>query len=183
MATQLENVSEETRDQLAQTMLLIGNNAKTRKTVLGAIKTVNPSAIIPELDEPARFEAELAKRDQAVEKLSNDFRDYRLTNELTAKKSQAMEKFGLAAEDMTKVEGMMAKGELPTDYTWAAQLYNAQKEPAAPTSYGNSGYGPLNISGNAKAFEGLMDDESNWSISTAHAMIDEMHKKGQTPSF
>ena len=95
-----------------------------------------------------------------------------------------MEKSGLSAEDVTKMEEMMKKGELPADYKWAGQIFKAQNSPAAPTSYGSNGYvGPLSLERNAKALDGLLENEHDWSVRTAHGMIDEMQKGKRASAF
>jgi len=182
MPTKLESLSDDTRDELAALALKLSGNQKTRKGFLGLVKEAQPDTPIPEIDEVKALEAALAKRDEAIGALAKKFDDQTFAQSLAAKKNEARAKFDLSDADMTKMEEMMKKSELPADYNWAAQLYKNQVESATPTNYGTGGVGPFDLQENAKAFEGLMEDTDNWSARTAHKMIDEM-RKGKASSF
>lgn len=183
MGTNLSYLNDETRDELAQLALGLANNGKTRKQFLGLVKTAKPETPIPELDAQEAFHAELAKRDEAFEKFKREQEEKEYRAALEAKKSTARDKYGLDDEAMKKIDEMIAKKELPADYEWAARLYKDQAQAAEPTSYGSSGYGPVDVEGFAKGFEGLMDDSDNWSRRTAHDMIESMKAKGHKPAF
>ena len=176
MPTKLENLTDETRDELAALALRMSGNKKTRKGFLGLVKEVAPETPIPELDEPARFEEVLKGERDAREKFEQEQRNRWLQEDLAKQKNDVRAKFGLSDEDMSAMEKMMTEKKLPADYTWAAPLYKQQTESATPTNYGTGGYGPLDLERNAASeeFKGLMDDEVNWSVRTAHQMIDDM---------
>jgi hypothetical protein len=179
MPTALPNLTDETRDELAQMALQLGNNPKTRKKLLGLVKEMAPDTPIPEIDEVNAVNAEIAKRDEAIAKLQGEFNDYRLGNDMAARKKNVSERYGLSAEEMQKIEERMGKKELPTDYEWAARLHKQESEVAAPTNYGSSGFGPFEM----PAVEGLMENEQNWSLKTAHSLIDDIQRKNRGPAF
>ncbi len=183
MATRIDSISEETRDELAALALRMSGNKATRKEFLGLVGKVAPETPIPELEFDQRLEAATKPLIEENQKLRNSFEDFKLGNQMIEQKKTVMQKHGLSAEDMTKMEERMGKKELPTDYEFAARLYKQETQAAEPTNYGTSGYGPLAIEKNAKAFEGLMENESDWGITTAHQIIDEMRTKGHTPAF
>jgi len=176
MPTKLDGITEETRDELASLALKLSGNKKTRKGFLGLVKEANPETPIPELDEPARFEEVLKGEREAREKFEQEQRTRWFQQDLEKQKNDVRAKFGLSDSDMTAMEKMMTEKKLPADYTWAAPLYKQQTESATPTNYGSSGFGPLDIERNAgqDEFKGLMEDETNWSVRTAHQMIDDM---------
>ncbi|HLZ34259.1 MAG TPA: hypothetical protein VKP13_09585 [Nitrospira sp.] len=173
----LDTLDEETRNQLAALSLSMSQNPATRKNCLKLAKTVSPSTPIPEVDQEEATNKLLAERDEKIEKLSNEFNDYRMQNSLSTLKNSVQTKYSLRDEDMAKMEEMMGKKELPADYEFAARLYQMQIEPAAP-SYTLPGIGPADLPQD----EGLMEDEARWSLKTAHSMIDDMQKKHK-PAF
>ena len=183
MATKLEHVSEDTRDELAQLALRLSGNAKTRKGFLGLVKEASPDTPIPELDAVAWGEKELAARDKRIQELEGKLNDVVLGGQMVEQKRQIMSKHGLSEADLTTMEERMGKKELPTDYEFAARLFKQEKEVAPPTTYGTSGYGPFNLRKGAEEMKGLMDDEVGRANDTAHSIIDEMQKTGRSPAF
>lgn len=183
MTTKLDHVSEETRDELASLALTLSGNAKTRKGFLGLVKEAAPGTPIPELDQSRIFDEEIGKRDKKIEELTNSFNDFKLGGQMVEQKNKVMQKYGFSSDDMTKMEEKMGKKELPTDYDFAARLFKQELDVAPPTTYGSSGYGPFALEKNAKSLEGLMENENDWSIATAHSMIDDMQRAGKTPAF
>lgn len=179
MPTALQNLTDETRDELAQLALRLSGDAKTRKGFLGLVKQSAPDTPIPEIDEVAALQGELAKRDEKIGALENSFNDYRLGNDLAARKSQVATKYGFSDDEMKKLEDRMGKKELPGDYEWAARLHRQETEVAAPTNFGTSGHGLFEL----PTVEGLMENEQAWSMKTAHAMIDESQRKSRGPAF
>ena len=183
MPSRLDGLTDETRDQLAEVALNLSGNQKTRKGFLGLLKEASPATPIPEIDAVSAAENLLKGEREAREKFEKEQRDRWLAEDLAKRKTEVRTKFGLSDEDMSNMEKMMTEKQLPADYTWAAQIYKQQNEVAAPTNYGQSGYGPLDLEHNAKQFEGLMEDTDNWASRTAHQMIDDMQKKGRAPAF
>ena len=179
MATKIESLSDDTRDELAQLALSLSGNPKTRKGLLGLVKEAAPGTPIPELDEPARMEGMLAEERKARETFEQGQRDRWLQQDLSAKKRGVMETHGLSDTDMKAIEERMGKGELPVDYSFAARLYKQEIEPVGATNYGSGGYGPFEM----PAADGLLENESNWSLKTAHQLIDEIQKKNGRSAF
>lgn len=183
MPTALQNVSEETRDELAALALKMSGNKGVRKEFLNILEKVSPETPIPELEFERRLQSEMKPVIEELTKTKNSFEEFKLGTAMVEMKKGVMEKHGLNAEQMTKMEERMGKKELPMDYEFAARLYKQEAEPATPTNYGTSGYGPFGLEKNAKEFEGLMENENDWGVTQAHQIIDEMQKKGRTPAF
>ena len=192
MATTLEqlrssypNLSDDAIADLAGLALKLGNNQKTRKGLLGLVKEVDPHTPIPEIDEVNAVNAVIEKERDARLALEKRLEERDFAAALASQKNDARSKFGLSEDDMSRMEEMMKKGELPADYRFAPQLYKQQTESATPTNYGTGGYGPLDIkhAAQGKEFEGLMDDPDNWSLRTAHSLIDDIQKKGRASAF
>lgn len=185
LRTQYPHLSDDAIADLAGLTLRMSGSQKTRKGFLGLIKEVAPETPIPELDTEAKITAAVSAANEKVEKLEKALAEKEFAASLASQKNEARSKFGLSDEDVAKMEEMMKKGELPADYRFAPALYKQQTEVATPTNYGSSGYGPLGLNDAIraeKAFEGLMDDPDNWSLKTAHSMIDDF-KKGRAPAF
>lgn len=183
MATVLENLSDETRDELASLAMKLSGNPKTRKGFLGLVKEASPDTPIPEIDVDNRIQAEFAKRDAELLKREQKLDSDRLAADLGRKKQGVMEKYGLDETHMKTIEDRMVKKDLPSDYEFAGRLFKNELDQAPPTTYGTSGYGPLNLKSNAEGFKGLMDNEQAWSLETAHGIIDELQKKGAKAAF
>lgn len=171
MATQLDNLSEEVRDELASLALKLSANPKTRKKFLTTIKEAAPNLSIPELDVPAGFEAALADRDKKFDDYRREQENKEMQRELLSKRDEVLNDFGFGKEDVEKIEKIMTERKV-LNYKDAATLYNLEREPATPVVYGMSeGIGELPTD------EGLMEDEQRWSLKTAHQMIDDMQRK------
>jgi hypothetical protein len=168
----VSNLDQRTKDELAGLALALSGNEKTRKRFLGIVKEAAPDTPIPELEAAAAVDAVRKEYDEKLGKVANEFRDYRLQNELGARKKAVIEKYGLDDAAMQKMEEMMGKKELPADYDWAARLYQQQIEPVTP-NYGTSGYGPVDL----PTDETLMADPDRWSQSSAHQIIDDLRKR------
>lgn len=191
LRAQYPHLSDDAIADLAAVTLKVANNQVTRGDFLGIVKKAAPDTPIPEVDIPKQIDARVNAEREAREKFEQEQRNRWVQEDLAKQRSSVQERFGLSAEDMTAMEKMMTeKGadgrtQLPPDYNWAAQLYKQQTTPATPTNYGTGGYGPLDLNRAAqeKGFEGLMDDPDNWSLRTAHSMIDDAHRKGRAPAF
>lgn len=173
----LDHLSDETRDQLAQLAINLSSNPKTRKNFLGIVKEHAPNTPIPELDASAELNTALAERDKKIGELSDQLTHFKASQNLSALKNGVMEKHSLSASDVTKMEEMMQKKELPADYEFAARLYKQQIEPVGGSTYSDRSYGPVGLPND----EGLMANEQNWSLTTAHQMIDDMRRSGKKP--
>jgi len=183
MATVFENLSDETRDQLAGLALKLSGNQKTRKGFLGLVKEVAPETPVPELDTEAAVQAAIGAERAERQKFEQEMRDQRFKDDLERQKRSVMEKYQLSDEDLGKMEKMMTEKTLPADYNWAAQLFKQQSETAEPTNYGSSGHGPVDLKNYMGAMDGLIEDPDNWALKSAHSMIDNMRRKGAAKSW
>ncbi len=181
MPTVFDNLSEDTRDQLAGLAMKLAGHKDTRKGFLGLVKQVAPDTPVPEIDTDRAVTAAIGEERAAREKFEAEQRDRWFKEELGKNRANVAEKFGLSADDMTKMEKMMTDKALPADYTWAAQLYKQQAEPAGATNYGD--HGNVDVKSYIGSMEGLMDDPDNWSRNTAHGMIDEIRRKGAAKNW
>lgn len=178
------NLEQSTQDALAKLSLDLAGNPKTRKQFLTLAKEVRPNTPIPEIDSDKAMDERFASEKKARETFESEQRDRWLKDDLAKQKNAQKEKHGFSDEDFGKMEEMMKKGDLPADYKWAGQIFKAQNEAAAPTNYGShGGEGPLSLTTHAKAQEGLLENEHEWSLKTAHKMIDEMQKGKRASAF
>lgn len=175
MSTKLDNLSDEARDELASLSLRL-SRGKTRKNFLGMVKEVAPETPIPEIDTENSFRAELEKRDRQIEELNTNFNNYKTTVELTGIKKNVKDKYQLSDDDMGKVEKLMTDRHV-LNYEDAAKLYDMERAPAEVTYSGGFGKPELPM------FDGIMEDEQNWSVRTAHNIIDEMQKNANRSRF
>lgn len=173
----VSHLDQKTKDELAGLSLAL-SSGKTRKGFLGLMKQAAPDMPIPEVEQDAAIAAATKPLQEALDKTANEFRDYRLQNELGAKRKAAAEKHGLSEADVKKMEEMMGKKELPADYDWAAPLYKQQIEQVTP-NYGTSGYGPVEL----PTDEALMADPDRWAGTAAHKIIDELRAKSGVRNF
>lgn len=178
------NLEQPTQEALAKLALDLAGNPKTRTGFLKLAKEVRPNTPIPEVDTANAIDERFKAFEERQAKKEAEDRDRILKEDLAKRKNSAVEKHGLSAEEVAKMEEQMKKGELPADYNWAAPLFRQQNQPAEPTNYGSSGYqGPLSLTTHAKSMEGLMENEQDWSLRTAHSMIDEMQKGKRASAF
>lgn len=182
LRSQYPNLSDDAIAELANVTLKVSGSKKTRKGFLGLIKEVAPETPIPEIENESAMAAELAKRDEQIALLRKEREDDKFSASLASQKNEARAKFGLSDDDFSKMEEMMKKGELPADYKFAPALYKQQTDIATPTSYGSSGYGPVDLQGalQDEGFKGLVDDPDTWAQKTAHSMIDGFRKRNAT---
>ena len=182
MPTVFDNLSEETRDQLAGLALKLSGSQKTRKSFLGLVKEVSPDTPVPEIDTDNAVQAALKTEREERVKFEAEQRDRWFKEELGKTKAGVVQKYGLSDDDMAKMEKMMTDKALPADYNWAAQLYKQQSEPAGATNYG-ADHGNVDVKGYIGTMEGLMEDPDNWSRNQAHSMIDDIRRKGAAKAW
>jgi hypothetical protein len=175
----VSNLDDKTLKEMAGLALALSSNKATRSNFLGLVRQAAPDTPIPELDTKAQIEEALRAERAEREKIAGEFRDYRLQNQMGEQKKSVMSKHGLSDEDVKKIEEMMGKKELPTDYEFAARLYKQQTEQAVPTEYGRSGWGPAALPSD----EGLMDDPYRWAQTQAHTLIDELRARSGVKQF
>ena len=174
----IDDLPENTKNELAQIALNLSGNKATRKPFLSLLKKVAPDTPIPEIDEVNAIEEKLAEEKKAREEWQAKIDQERREEKFGKQRDEARTKYGLNDEQFKQMEEMMTKGELPADYNWAPQLFMQQIEPVGATyTGGNSGYGPFEI----PAAEGLMENEQSWSVKTAHQIIDDMRNQRTKP--
>lgn len=172
----IDDLPETTQKELADIALKLSGNKETRKGFLSLLKKVSPQTPIPEIDEPAAIEERLAAERKERQEWQAKIDQERLQEKFAKQKAEYTQ--GMTEEQVKQMESMMEKGELPADYKWGAQLFRQQIEPVGATySSGNSGWGPFEI----PAAEGLMENEQNWSVKTAHQIIDDMQRQKTKP--
>ena len=169
-------LDENVKEELAELMLKMSSNPKTRKQLLKLTKEVNPNTPIPEIDVESEIDARVKAVKDESDKKFQELADERMKEKLESQRSKAMQKYGLDDAQMKKMEEMMTKGELPADYNWAPQLFSQQIEPVGSTSY-TLEYGPISM----PSGEGLMENEHNWSVKEAHTIVDELRRKSSKP--
>ena len=178
MATELNNLSEETRDELASMMLRIAGKKDTRTDLLKLIKKDNPDAVIPEIDSQTLVEAKTSE----LEKKFNDFlesqKKEKFEETLAEKKNNVQNQYGFSKEEMTKVEELMMNRQV-LNYEDAAKLYRMESVQDEPTNYGNSGYGPADLPNDAE----LLANPDKFALSTAHRLIDEANRSKNQRKF
>lgn len=158
-----KDLSPQQKEQLAELMYNIGNNPKTRKQTLKAIKEIDPDARFSDL------EAEDLR--QEIEEKFSEQEQLRLGRE--AQERQQRQRDSLVSsgryseEDLPKIEETMQKYGI-TDYEAGAKLYGADVEPARPTP---------EIKGRVwemPSFEGLKENPQTWGRKEAYKVIDEL---------
>ena len=75
MATMFDNLSEDTRDQLAGLAMKLAGNKDTRKGFLGLVKQVAPDTPVPEIDTDTAVRAAIGEERAAREKFEAEQRD------------------------------------------------------------------------------------------------------------
>ena len=173
----VNDLPEQTRDELADITMRLSGNKGTRKEFLSLLKKVAPETPIPELDSEAALEERLAAERKANQERWDKLEQEKLQERLAKQKAEFTA--GMTDEQVKQMETMMEKGELPADYKWGSQLFRQQIEPVAGSTYssGNQGWGPFDL----PSAEGLMDNEQNWSLRTAHQIVDEMRNQKSKP--
>jgi hypothetical protein len=139
-----ETLEDLTTDQLlARARAMEGNDAmfralltnpETRSTIQRAVKKLNPSLVIPEIDAKDSVLAELAAEREARLKFENEVRERELRRSISAEKTGVQSKYQLTDADMLAVEKLMLDEQHPiSTYDAAARVHLASKKPATPT--------------------------------------------------
>jgi hypothetical protein len=171
-------LDDKTRDELAELALKLAGGPK-RKEFLKLTKEQYPGTSIPELD----LEDSLSKRvEEATKPLQEKLQameQNKLKEEMQAERRSIQQQYQLSDEDMGKLDTMITEKKLPADYKWAGQLYKAQAQPADPTNYGSSGYGPADL----PTDEQLLKNPDRWSLQQAHSLVDELRARASKSNF
>ena len=149
----LENLNDESRDELASLMKALAENPATRKEVLRLTKKVRPDVPIPELDIEDATTHAVSAANRRVEELEAKLRDRDALEELEKRRAKVL-KNGLASEaDIPEIEKVMLEKGI-TNHEAAAEYWQWMKQSAAPTP---SGYNPNAMS----KFTNLKDFRTN----------------------
>ena len=178
LRAQYPNLSDDAIGDLAAVTLKLTGSKDTRKSFLNLYKQANPNAVIPEIDEVAKLEAELAKRDKRLDDFEKAQADKEFAQRLAEQKNEARSRYGLTDEQIAQMEERMKKGELPADYRFAPRIFKQELDSSTPTSYGTGGNGMYDLQGALahESYAGLMENPDAWTQKTAHALIDDMRK-------
>lgn len=134
----LENLSDESRDELAIIAKALADNPATRKQFLRLTKTIRPDVPMPELDIEETVTNAAAEANKRVAELEAKIRDKELMDDLNARRQKLMKK-GLAKEDdIEEIEKVMLEKGI-TNHEAAAEYWQWMKQSAAPTP---TGYNP-----------------------------------------
>ena len=178
MSTNLTNISEETRDELAQMMLTLSNKKETRGDLLKLLKKDNPERVIPEIDAAAAVESKITDLDKKFAEFLAAQQAKEQSNDLNQQKEQARGQFNLTDDDMKKVEELMVNRKV-LNYQDAAKLYSIEKTPEEVNDYGHTGYGPAELPNDAE----LLANPDKFALSTAHRLIDEANRARNIRKF
>lgn len=138
----LEDLSLETRDELAQLARTLAENPATRKDFLRLTKKAKPDLPIPELEIEDYTRNELSEAKKELEAFKAQMRERDAMSELEKRRSKIV-KAGLANEgDIEEIEKVMLDKGI-TNHEAAAEYWQWMKQSAAPTP---SGYNPNTMS-------------------------------------
>lgn len=135
----LENLSPETRDEMALLLKELSDNPKTRNTILKSIKAVKPDFHIPELEIEDKAEKYFNKADERVRELEAKLREKEAKEELTRRRQNLVKKNLIKSEEeIEEVEKVMLEKGI-TNHEAAAEYWQWMKQASTPTS---TGYNP-----------------------------------------
>lgn len=138
----LENLSDESRDELASLMKTLAENPATRKSILRMTKQVRPDVPIPELDIEDATNTAISAAQRRVEELEAKIRDKEVMDDLQSRRQKVLKKGLAREEDIEEIEKVMLDKGI-TNHEAAAEYWQWMKQSAQPTP---SGYNPSAIS-------------------------------------
>ncbi len=126
--------SAELGQQAAQVLHTLLQNPATRQQALRLMKQANPGVPIPEIDEPDKIHAELAKRDEKIVSLETRINQSELERNAREARSRVSAEYGLSEEDTGAVEKLMKDSGI-SDFGTAAKFYDMERKlhPATAT--------------------------------------------------
>jgi hypothetical protein len=98
----LENLSDESRDELAALAKMLAENPKTRKNFLRLTKEAKPDLPIPELEIEEMTASAVSASNRRVEELEARLRDKEALEDLEARRRKLMKK-GVNEEDIEEI--------------------------------------------------------------------------------
>ena len=140
----LENLSPESRDELAALAQTLAENPATRKEFLRMTKKVKPDLPIPELEIEESTTRAVSKAEERVQALEAKLREKEAIETLERRRQDLMKK-GLvnSEEDIQGVEKLMLEKGI-TNHETAAEYHQWMKQAAVPTA---SSYNPSPVKG------------------------------------
>lgn len=165
-----DNLDPEAQKQLAELMVGMSKNPKTRKEFTRLVREVNPSMSFPDVEKEEMREtitSEFAKRDQENE-------TKRVKERLEAQRSSLITSGRFKEEDVGKIEKEVMEKHGISDYEVAAKVYAADMRPASPTPEIKSRVWEMPMASLGKEALGNMD---NFARNEAYKAIDDIKKK------
>ena len=129
----LEDLSQDTRNELAALARELSDNPKTRKQVLALTREVKPDMPMPELDIDDRISAIQKSADERVAAIESKLSEKDMREELKRRRD-ALKASGKASsdEDIEAIEKVMLDRGIQSHET-AAEYWDWMKQAAAPT--------------------------------------------------
>lgn len=166
----LEDMDEDTRDDLAALASKLANDPGTRRDFLKLAKKANPNLPIPELDMEEHVSKATESANKKIETLENRLMEKDINDRIQKARSQIV-KDGLVSEsDVPEVEKLMTEKKIP-DHRTAAEFFKLQKESARPTP---SAFTPNTLPVDMKT---IGKDVNGWARREASAAIDDLMKQ------
>jgi hypothetical protein len=111
------------------------SNPETREQVQRALKKLNPSLVIPEIDAADRVLAVVKESTTRLETLENTIRERDIRDRLERARAGVQTKYKLTDEDMQGVEALMVDKDNPIpSYDAAARVFLASRQSSVPTA-------------------------------------------------
>ena len=163
------NVSADEITQLAGVANHLLSNPATRRQTLEALKKLDPSTPIPEIDAAAPLMGEInALKTQLEERDKRDLD--RETSQRIEKGRELLRAKGHDDEGIKKIEERMVALDLPNDYTKAAMWVEKETQFAQPASgetHSDNVFTMPNMTG-------LIEDPAKWALGEAHNALDDI---------
>lgn len=160
-------ISTQTEKDLAQLLLKLSGNPKTRRHTLAMIKAVDPNYRIPADVQLEEYKAQVA-REKENDKITAQAEKSR---ERQQGQRQGLIQSGKYTEDQVKeIEGVMSKYGLG-DYEAGAKLYAADMAPAKASNRDRPRHGQI---WEFPDLPGLLQNPEKAANDAAYAVLDEM---------
>jgi hypothetical protein len=126
----LEDYSQEARDELAKLMLDLSENIETRPTTLRDVRKVRPNMPIPEIDTDNKLQAINAQAAKRIDSLESKLRERDATEELQRRRNKLAERFG--PDNVEQIEKIMLDKGIQSHDT-AGDYFDWMRQAQAPT--------------------------------------------------
>jgi len=128
----LEDIDDETRDELAQLANKLANSPSTRNEFLRLARKASPDMSIPELDMQDNMNAAMKPFQDKISSLENKLYEKEVTDRIMSNRQNLIDSGKISREDIPEIEKLMVDKKIP-DYNTATEFYRLQKESAKPT--------------------------------------------------